>query len=374
MSHYVRKSKKGRYYTSGKKYSVETYASIFKAVIEYKKMTGDYPLPSHLSEIVSVSFKVAKKAILFVSGETTLLHKPRGHGFSGKGSMKLTMVDQFFLLGLYNEDPSRPLYSYITELYKFSGTNVSTSTISKWFNYSFNFKASCRKTSIFPAQKFSSTNIRKLEKYVKVVSMFHHSRFVFTDEKPMKGVDIYNKKIRRSPLDGSVPFVDTGYDIRNTYNLMAAIKINNNENSIESMSDGTTTNNIAYQIGKYRGTSTAFKDYVTQLLVTGFLQPGHVLICDNASIHVTEENRILSEILWEHKILMLNLPPYSPKLNPIELIFQLLSHRLRHSNARHLSQQLKSEDFFLLKCVEVLESITDKDVRKSYRKCGYYIE
>ena len=76
MSHYVRKSKKGRYYTSGKKYSVETYASIFKAVIEYKKMTGDYPLPSHLSEIVSVSFKVAKKAILFVSGETTSFHKP----------------------------------------------------------------------------------------------------------------------------------------------------------------------------------------------------------------------------------------------------------------------------------------------------------
>ena len=55
--------------------------------------------------------------------------------------------------------------------------------------------------------------------------------------------------------------------------------------------------------------------------MTGFLQPGYVLICDNASIHITEENRVLSEILWEHKISMLNLPPYSPELNPIELIF-----------------------------------------------------
>ena len=199
---------------------------------------------SHLSEIVSVSFKVAKKAILFASGETTSLYKHRGHGFSGKGSMKLTMVDQFFLLGLYNEEPSRPLYSYVTELYKFSGTKVSTSTLSKWFNYSFNYKATCRKTSIFPAQKFSSTNIRKLEEYVKVVSFFNHSRFVFTDEKPMKGVDIYNKKIRRSPVDGSVPFVETGYDIRNNYNLMAAIKINNNENPIESTSAANTS--IAY--------------------------------------------------------------------------------------------------------------------------------
>ena len=107
--------------------------------------------------------------------------------------------------------------------------------------------------------------------------------------------------------------------------------------------------------------------------MTGFLQPGHVIIRDNASIHVTEENKVLSEILWEHKILMLNLPPYSPELNPIELIFQLLSHRLRHSNARHLSHQMTCEDFFLLKCIEVLESITDSDIRKSYNKCGYIV-
>ena len=154
MSHYVKRSKKGRYYTSGKRYSVETYASIFKTVIEYKEMTGEYPRPSHLSEMVSVSFKVAKKALMFVSGESKSLYKPRGHGFSGKGSMKLSMIDQFFLLGLYNDDPSRPLYSYVTELYKFSGTNVSTSTISKWFNYSFNFKGSCRKPLFFLFKSF----------------------------------------------------------------------------------------------------------------------------------------------------------------------------------------------------------------------------
>ena len=44
MSHHVKRSKEGRYYTSGKRYSVETYASIFKTLIEYKKMTGKYPL------------------------------------------------------------------------------------------------------------------------------------------------------------------------------------------------------------------------------------------------------------------------------------------------------------------------------------------
>ena len=51
-------------------------------------------------------------------------------------------------------------------------------------------------------------NIKKLEDYVNTVSYFDHQRFVFTDEKPMKGIKIYNKKVRRSPLDGSVSFVD----------------------------------------------------------------------------------------------------------------------------------------------------------------------
>ena len=40
-----------------------------------------------------------------------------------------------------------------------------------------------------------------------------------------KGVNIYNKKVWWSPLNGSIPFVDTGFDIHNIYNLMAVIKI-----------------------------------------------------------------------------------------------------------------------------------------------------
>ena len=66
----------------------------------------------------------------------------------------------------------------------------------------------------------------------------------------MEGIDIYNKKVRCFPLNGSIPFVATGFNIRNMYNSMAAIKIKD-ENSIDSES------NISYQIGKFQGTSTA---------------------------------------------------------------------------------------------------------------------
>ena len=86
-----------------------------------------------------------------------------------------------------------------------------------WFHYSLPFNGTYPKPSIFPEQTFSSENVRKLQFYINLVSYFDHTRFVFTDKKLMKGVDICNKKVCRSPLDGSIPIVDTGFDIRNTY-------------------------------------------------------------------------------------------------------------------------------------------------------------
>ena len=94
-----------------------------------------------------------------------------------------------------------------------------------------------------------------------------------------------------------MPFVDTGFDIRNNYNLMAAIKIHNE--NMENTSEGTSS--ISYQIGKFKGNSTAFNFFITQLVATGFLCTGDILICDNATIHLTEENKNLAEILWEER-------------------------------------------------------------------------
>ena len=67
---------------------------------------------------------------------------------------------------------------------------------------------------------------------------------------------------------------------------MAAIKIQN-----DSMDESVQS--ISYQNGRFKGTSTAFKYFVTQLVSTGFLVYGHILICDNATIHLTRGNKNL---------------------------------------------------------------------------------
>ena len=51
---------RGGYYTIEKRYSSKMYASIFKVAYEYKNVVGVFPLPSHLKQMSSVSFKVAK--------------------------------------------------------------------------------------------------------------------------------------------------------------------------------------------------------------------------------------------------------------------------------------------------------------------------
>ena len=74
-----------------------------------------------------------------------------------------------------------------------------------------------------------------------MVQYFDHTRFVFANKKPTKGIDIYNEKVCQSPLTGSIPYADTDFDICNIYNQKAAIQIQK-DNLTNSAS------NIAYQI------------------------------------------------------------------------------------------------------------------------------
>ena len=111
---------------------------------------------------------------------------------------------------------------------------------------------------------------------------------------------------------------------------------------------------------------------------TRFLTPGDILICDNTSIHLTEENQNLVGILWgEQEILVLHLPSYSQEFKHIALVkIQLLGQGLYHSNTKHKSRDTKYDDYCMWKCVEVLESTFNDNIRKNrknFKKCGYNI-
>ena len=135
-----------------------------------------------------------------------------------------------------------------------------------------------------------------------------------------------------------------------------------------------TTYLSSIKIGEDNHDSFAFRQFVEDAIVCGWLRPYDILVCDNAAIHEKGYNCDLSHFLWEApglddkplNILLLSLPTCSPELNPIELVWNTLVQRLRgmkrdgggnHRCARSAEFVLNNIDFGL--------------VKRTYRHCGY---
>ena len=116
-------------------------------------------------------------------------------------------------------------------------------------------------------------------------------------------------------------------------------------------------------------TSAIYLEYVKKLIENGVLVPGDYFIVDNCSIHYQGDCVGLPEALWElYQIRFVALPPYSPELNPTELVFNALLQRLKSERARYTA--LDAEDFKDALHIE-MGSFDLLDVVRMYQACGY---
>ena len=84
------------------------------------------------------------------------------------------------------------------------------------------------------------------------------------------------------------------------------------------------------------GTNSAedFVRVIIWLLESGALREGDILFMDNAAIHFAADIRdTLVAMARIHRVELMFLPTYSPKLNPCELVFQWVKAQLRLSKA-----------------------------------------
>ena len=103
-----------------------------------------------------------------------------------------------------------------------------------------------------------------------------------------------------------------------------------------------------------------FEAFIKQVLV-GHLKPGDVVIMDNLSSHKRARIR---ELIEATQAKLMYLPPYSPDLNPIEMIFSKIKQSLRTLKRRTkeaLWQSMQS----------VLETVTRSDATNCYQHAGY---
>jgi transposase len=106
-----------------------------------------------------------------------------------------------------------------------------------------------------------------------------------------------------------------------------------------------------------------FEAFVERVLVPD-LRPGDAVVMDNLSSHKRDKTRRLIESAGAQ---LLFLPPYSPDLNPIEMIFAKIKQILR-SLACRTREQLWST------IQPVLDQVTASDAANCFRHCGYTLQ
>ena len=140
----------------------------------------------------------------------------------------------------------------------------------------------------------------------------------FGDGKLLKGKEAYCKRTRRNVITGEVPASNVPSDWRNTYCITGYTSINRSNAP------------LYWTIHQEKNDSSTFRESIIRAISRGFLKVGDILILDNAAIHNGGTNRNIDQQLWEEAGIALGfLPPRAPELNPIELVWAALVHKLR---------------------------------------------
>lgn len=103
-----------------------------------------------------------------------------------------------------------------------------------------------------------------------------------------------------------------------------------------------------------------FEAFVEQVLVPE-LRPGDIVIMDNLSSHKRERVR---ELVEDAHAQLEYLPPYSPDLNPIEMVFSKIKQLLRTLASR-------TQDALWQSMQSVLDKVTSSDAINCFRHAGY---
>ena len=103
-----------------------------------------------------------------------------------------------------------------------------------------------------------------------------------------------------------------------------------------------------------------FEAFIEQVLVPQ-LRPGDIVIMDNLSSHKRTRTGELIESAGAELVF---LPPYSPDLNPIEMIFAKVKQLLR-------SLACRTRDALWEAMQSVLDQVSATDASNCFQHCGY---
>jgi hypothetical protein len=106
---------------------------------------------------------------------------------------------------------------------------------------------------------------------------------------------------------------------------------------------------------------------------SNYLRPGDYLVHDNAQYHIGKENKAIEDYLWEsYAFFVLLLPPRCPEWNPIELVWNILTQRLRSCDLE-LAKAKYGSNASANMAVEILNEISHEYTEKCFIKCYKFL-
>ena len=103
--------------------------------------------------------------------------------------------------------------------------------------------------------------------------------------------------------------------------------------------------------------------FFLQHFLLPLLRPGGIILLDNAKAHHVEQVREWIEQAGAQGVY---LPPYSPDLNPIELVWSKVKHLLRKAQAR-------TKEALYQAITDALQTISPRDARVFFQHVGFCI-
>jgi len=238
-----------------------------------------------LGEITRHSHETARKAIYYYDCGMVPQAAKRGHGRNGLGAIKyLSAIHHAFIYQCYLKHPECSKLSYTRMFREEFNMTISETFISLWFKRIGPFKGNMRLTSKFPPAKDSWETSELLHQYLSFISSFKRKKIVFADEKPFKGIDIYSL-VRRDPFTGVVPYIRCDANVKNRYNVLAAITLKRGGVS------------ICARVVELNGDAIIFQEFVGECIREAVLERGDIFVVDNCTIHCFGENESLQEVL-----------------------------------------------------------------------------
>ena len=356
----------GGLYENGKALDVTTKIRVAKAYSSAKaKNNGVEPSINRIARDCQVSWHFANKVRteLLVHGRILTPREIRRNSAAprGPGAKTLSSYDKFIILQLCIEEPSRSLEGYREWLYRFTGKNVSTSTIRRLLKKGYVHEANLIKPNLVPYDKFKPDNIAKALEYMSMLKCLDLGRVIFGDEKLLKGQELYNRKARINPITGEKPKLVVDPDFRITHSITA----------FTSLSEDVP---VWYRIHEGNNDAEEFSKDVLTAIAMGFIKEWDVLVVDNAAYHCGKGNSVLKEWLWEnHSVFLLFLPARAPEWNPVELVWSTLVQRLKCVNLAELRERYQ-KNAAAHAASEILDKMTPQLVGKFYQKCYRYLD